>query len=329
MVIPMNADPWTDRLSEYVDDELAPAERLQLEQHLLDCARCREIVDELREVAADAKTLEDTPPATDLWPAISAALPRASSRGWRVTLSLPQALAASVLLMAVSGLAVWTFAERPGSTPARSPSALTPQRARPRRSASPTSGTTARWPISRNCSSSGGRGWIRAPPRSIERNLATIDRAITEAMAALQQEPADTYLAAHVAEQRRRKLSLSASGEHARALRRAYGLTPKEIVHAPSSDARRRHRHAGGAARPTTNRRGRLAAASRPTRPSTSRKACASSSTNVPATSSSRHGTATRCVYAPNIRAAPKSRSPRATRCCASPAMAAAASTTS
>ena len=55
MVIPMNADPWTDRLSEYVDDELAPAERLQLEQHLLDCARCREIVDELREVAAEAQ----------------------------------------------------------------------------------------------------------------------------------------------------------------------------------------------------------------------------------------------------------------------------------
>ena len=44
--------------------------------------------------------------------------------------------------------------------------------------------------------------------KAIERNLATIERALTEAMAALQQEPADTYLAAHVAEQRRRKLSL-------------------------------------------------------------------------------------------------------------------------
>ena len=41
MVIPMSADPWIDRLSEYVDDELEPSERLQLEQHLLDCPRCR------------------------------------------------------------------------------------------------------------------------------------------------------------------------------------------------------------------------------------------------------------------------------------------------
>ncbi len=208
MVIPMNADPWTDRLSEYVDDELAPAERLQLEQHLLDCARCREIVDELRDVAAEARTMEDTPPATDLWPAISAALPRAAARSWRVTLSLPQALAASVLLMAVSGLAVWTFTERPGST--ASPVAVSADAAAG--VATPVSLSDVRYDRAvADLTQLLEQRRARLDPRTakvIERNLATIDRAITEALAALQQEPADTYLAAHVAEQRRRKLSL-------------------------------------------------------------------------------------------------------------------------
>ena len=57
-------------------------------------------IDELRDVVVAAKRLEDTPPQHDLWPAVAAALPHAAARGWRVTLSLPQALAASVLLMA-------------------------------------------------------------------------------------------------------------------------------------------------------------------------------------------------------------------------------------
>ena len=78
MVIPMNADPWTDRLSEYVDDELAPAERLQLEQHLLDCARCREIVDELRDGGRRGAGARGHAAGDDLWPAIAAALPRAA-----------------------------------------------------------------------------------------------------------------------------------------------------------------------------------------------------------------------------------------------------------
>ena len=210
MVIPLHADPWTDRLSEYVDDELAPADRLQLERHLLDCARCREIVDELREIAGDARTLEDTPPATDLWPAIAAALPQTSSRGWRVTLSFPQALAASVLLMAVSGLAVWTFAGRPAESVVTT--AAVSRTEPPTATATPISLSDDRYERAvADLTRVLEQRRARLDPRTakvIERNLATIDRAIAEALAALKQEPADAYLAAHVAEQRRRKLSL-------------------------------------------------------------------------------------------------------------------------
>jgi hypothetical protein len=209
MVIPMSTDPWIDRLSEYVDDELVPAERLQLEQHLLDCARCRETVDQLRDVAAAARRLEDTPPATDLWPAVAAALPRSSSRGWRLTLSLPQALAASVLLMAVSGLTVWVSMSHGAATVG------VPTETRAARPDPAVVATTVSDPqydravadLTKLLDQRRGRLDPRTV-RVIERNLATIDRAINEALAALKQEPTDAYLAAHVLEQRRRKLSL-------------------------------------------------------------------------------------------------------------------------
>jgi hypothetical protein len=51
----------------------------------------------------------------------------------------------------------------------------------------------------------------RLDPRTaevIQRNLATIDRALAEAMAALAKDPSDPFLSEHVADQRRLKLSL-------------------------------------------------------------------------------------------------------------------------
>jgi hypothetical protein len=51
----------------------------------------------------------------------------------------------------------------------------------------------------------------RLEPRTvavIERNLATIDRAIAEARAALERDPGDPFLNSHLAEGRRRKLAL-------------------------------------------------------------------------------------------------------------------------
>ena len=210
MVIPMSADPWVDRLSEYVDDELVPGERLQLEQHLLDCARCRATVDELRDVATAAKRLEDTPPGHDLWPAVAAALPRttaAAPRGWRLTLSVPQALAASVLLMAVSGLTVWMSMSGPTATELAVQSrAAEPAPAFMATTISDPQYDRAVADLTRLLNERRGK----LDPRTvkvIERNLATIDRAINEALAALKLEPTDTYLAAHVIEQRRRKLS--------------------------------------------------------------------------------------------------------------------------
>jgi hypothetical protein len=65
-------DPWTDRLSEYLDDELAPPERAELDAHLRECLGCRRVLGELRRVTLHAGALRDTPPARPLWPEVAA-----------------------------------------------------------------------------------------------------------------------------------------------------------------------------------------------------------------------------------------------------------------
>ena len=42
------SDVWTDRLSEYLDDELPPGERVALEGHLAQCAECSATLADLR-----------------------------------------------------------------------------------------------------------------------------------------------------------------------------------------------------------------------------------------------------------------------------------------
>jgi hypothetical protein len=60
-------DPWTDRLSEYLDDELDAAERAAVDDHLRGCAGCRAILDDLRRVQVRARGLRDRYPERDLW----------------------------------------------------------------------------------------------------------------------------------------------------------------------------------------------------------------------------------------------------------------------
>jgi hypothetical protein len=60
-------DPWTDRLSEYLDDELDAAERAAVDDHLRGCAGCRAILDDLRRLQVRARSLRDRDPERDLW----------------------------------------------------------------------------------------------------------------------------------------------------------------------------------------------------------------------------------------------------------------------
>ena len=69
-------DQWTDKLSDYIDDELAPDERAALEAHLATCRECSATLDELRAVVARAGALLPRPPEADLWPGIAPRLER-------------------------------------------------------------------------------------------------------------------------------------------------------------------------------------------------------------------------------------------------------------
>src|SRR3989442_1442702 len=108
----MTRDQWTDRLSEYLDDELGIAERAALEAHLAGCPACEAVLAELRRVVARAQALDDQPPATDLWPAIAQQIGVSSggeARGVvslaarrprrRLSFTVPQLAAAAVLLV--------------------------------------------------------------------------------------------------------------------------------------------------------------------------------------------------------------------------------------
>jgi hypothetical protein len=73
-------DPWNERLSEYLDGELGPAERAACEAHLAGCASCRALLDDLARLQRAARALPARPPERDLWPGIERALGRGAPR---------------------------------------------------------------------------------------------------------------------------------------------------------------------------------------------------------------------------------------------------------
>jgi anti-sigma factor RsiW len=202
-------DQWTDRLSEYVDGELTPAERTALEAHLAACGACRQTLEELRRVVAQAQALDDRPPAADLWPGIaehigvvSLAARRARRR---LSFTVPQLAAAAVVLTFLSAGSVWLALRirplpppAPGTTAAMSNVGMSPLDARTAASVAALEQTLAR-----------NRDRLdTATVRVIEKNLGIIDRAIRDAQSALAADPANPYLNQHLAQETRRKLEL-------------------------------------------------------------------------------------------------------------------------
>src|SRR4029453_10832836 len=116
---------WTERLSEYHDGELSPAEHAECAAHLAQCDDCRDLLQELQLVTVAARADADRDPSKDLWPGIlgriapaeagalteagantipfPAVSGRASARPARrqFTFSIPQLALAASLLMAV------------------------------------------------------------------------------------------------------------------------------------------------------------------------------------------------------------------------------------
>ncbi|MGE5926229.1 MAG: anti-sigma factor family protein [Gemmatimonadota bacterium] len=214
---------WTDRLSEYLDQDLTPAEEAAADAHLLACTACRETLQDLREVRARARQLAPSHPDTDLWPAIAAAIGSETAvrptevtplrRPRRYSFSLPQLAAAGIALAAISGTGVW-LAGGAGGTPTV---AVQADSATPRPQGT---GTVRSASVSATATYDAAIGDLEAVLESgrahldpatvtvLEANLALIDSAIAEAQRAIAADPANAYLNSHLARTMQRKLEL-------------------------------------------------------------------------------------------------------------------------
>ncbi len=206
-------DQWTDRLSEYLDDELEPADRAALDAHLSSCRECASTLEELRAVAARAASLAPIPPTADLWPGIEARISRGvvtrfkARTARRFSFTFPQLVAAGLALMVLSGGSVWLsqFGGRNTSLP-------------------PVDSTTLDSGIApvmlkdpqydqavsdlQDALAAGRADLDPETVRILESNLQAIDHAIEQSRRALQADPANIYLNNHLAEARQRKLAL-------------------------------------------------------------------------------------------------------------------------
>ncbi len=219
------SDRWTDRLSEYLDDELRPEERAALEAHLADCAECAATLEELRAVVLRASALGDRPPQTDLWPGIAARLrPQAELASGRAdgtviqlaerrvpvrrrfAFTLPQLAAAAVVLMLLTGSGVWAALNGigRGRPPVATASVANAAPAGSIRFAS--YNATVR---SLEQELNARRPQLDSVTvRVVEENLKIIDRAIADSRAALAADPSSTYLSTSLARAMQQKVDL-------------------------------------------------------------------------------------------------------------------------
>jgi len=229
----MNTSTWTERLSEYLDGSLTPAEAAECEVWLSQSADGRELLAELRKVMARAKTLPDVAVPESVWAGISSAIgqqtlgrseivsidPKSSerplsvvrSRRWQF--SPTQLAAAAALLLAVGvGFGFWS---------------------RPKLTQTPGNGVTnglvltpAGNSITRRADESYDRAIAdlvvilehnssnldTATVRVLESSLAKIDIAIADAQKALDADPKSAYLNDHLSRIKRKKLDLLRQG---------------------------------------------------------------------------------------------------------------------
>ena len=214
-------DPWTERLSEYLDEGLSARERAGLEAHLAGCPDCSSTLEELRGVRERARNLGNTGPGRDLWAGIEARIaagprpmhhsgPRlVAEPSRRFSFSLPQLLAACLAVALLGGGTMWVALHR--AQPAASPpvarnltpadSAVSPQALVGARYAAAVTELEKAYAAKR-------AAMDPATLRVVDSNLKLLDDACGQARAAIAADPTNDYLYGHLADTLRRKLNL-------------------------------------------------------------------------------------------------------------------------
>lgn len=192
-------DRWLDRLSEYLDGELDAAERGALDEHLRGCAECTRTLAELEQVVAAAAQVQNRPPERDLWQGIATRIaappqvlplqPRDHRR--RLSFTLPQLAAAAVLFLMLGAGGLYLAMDREGAAPTAGAPAPAPQA----RLVSQGYETQATAITELEQALAQDRDRLDpATVRVLEQSIASIDQAIAEARAAMEQDPANPYL---------------------------------------------------------------------------------------------------------------------------------------
>ena len=240
-------DPWREKLSPAIDGELSADVQALLDAHLATCAECPRVLKELRAIAAEARTLPEIPPPSDLWPGVEqriaafarsaaaledaevggagagafgtggspAPIPmpaRARSQARRgLTLSWPQLAAAGLLLVALSGGGVWvaTHGAR-GRIEGTIADPAPGSGGVPAQTASAVGDPTyAAQVADLERALDQRRGQLDpGTVRTIESNLHIIDEATTQARQALASDPSNPYLKDYLSRTMKRKVDL-------------------------------------------------------------------------------------------------------------------------
>jgi putative zinc finger protein len=219
---------WADRLSDFLDGQLAPLEHEAVAEHLETCGECRGTLEELRHVVAQASGLGPITPPRDLWRGIAAAIQAPVGSGetqvialpsagaWRgetrngrrsLSLSFPQLAAASVALMLVSasityvvgpgvavrdmgqGVVASPFGVTAVSTALEPPPALSQELA-----------------ALESVLAEAGATLDAETLDVLQTNLGVIERAIEDSHRALSKDPANDFLMEHLERSYERKL---------------------------------------------------------------------------------------------------------------------------
>lgn len=215
-----------EALSAYLDDDLDPAARAAVESHLAACGPCREVIDDLQRLRADAATWATgtASPSRDLWAGVAARLePPVANTGARVlpwhqrrwSLGVVELAVAATLVAAVTAGLLWRGA--PGAAPAPE-AGPAPVLAQVEPVGVPDGAvTTVSFADAQFDAAVADLEHVlreqrdQLNPRTVqvlERNLQIIDDAIREARTALETDPANALLNAHLASARQRKLNL-------------------------------------------------------------------------------------------------------------------------
>ena len=70
----MHCTAFDERLADYLEGDLGPAERQAVQAHMASCVRCTALVRDLERIRIDAGELGELSPSRDLWAGIADSL---------------------------------------------------------------------------------------------------------------------------------------------------------------------------------------------------------------------------------------------------------------